>query len=155
MILYHFTRAERAEQILKHGLLPAGDRHNMLGGAEVVWLTEREVLRMSAAERKAVYERSGQILRSWLYSEMEDEVVRLSVRIPSHDRRLERYMPWLRKHWRPGMPNPYDSFWRRNVMEAHWIYDGEIAPSSICAVDKDRSCFSQAEALTDDLAVSV
>lgn len=152
MILHHFTLAERVEQILKEGLLPAGDRYNMLGGAEVVWLTEREVLRMSAAERMAVYERSGQMLRSWLYSEMENEVVRISVRIPSRDRRVERYVPWLRKHWRPGMPNPYDSILRRNGMESHWIYHGEIPPSSICAVDKDRSCFSPAEALTADLA---
>jgi len=153
MILYQTIR-ERAEQILREGLLPAGDRHNMLGGAEVVWLTRRKVLRMTAAERAVVYNRSGQIFRSWLFNTIENEVVRLSVRIPSHDRRLERYVPWLRTHWRPGMPDPYDSILGHNGMQAHWIYHGEIPPSNICAVDIARSCFSQGEALTDDMAVS-
>jgi hypothetical protein len=154
MILYHFTLAERAEQILKHGLLHAGDRHNMLGGAEVVWLTEREVLRMSAAKRTAVNERSGQIFRSWLFNTIENEVVRLSVRIPSHDRNLKKYRPWLRKHWRPGMPDPDDSYMDYTRADACWVYFREIPPSKIIEVVNDRSDFSQAEALTDDMAVS-
>jgi hypothetical protein len=154
MILFHFTLADRAEQILTDGLKPAYDGHAMLGGADVVWLTERSVLRISAAERAAVYKRSGEIYRSWLFNTIEDQVVRLSIHVPSHDRRLERYRAWLRKHWRPGMPHPDDTCMDFAHMDAHWIYFGEIPPSSIVAVDRDRSDFSEAETLIEDIAVA-
>jgi hypothetical protein len=39
-----------AKQIGSEDLLPAGDIHNMLGGAEVVWLTERTDLGVTPAE---------------------------------------------------------------------------------------------------------
>jgi hypothetical protein len=155
MILHHFTLTDRVDQIMRDGLTPSYDRHEMLGGAEVVWLTEKTVLRATPSERRAIYFRSGQLYRSWMYNTIEDQVSRLSIRIPSHDRKLFKYHLWLRKHSRPGMPYPYDEVMLHNGMTAHWIYFGEIPPSAIVAVDKDRSNFTEAEALTPENAAAI
>jgi hypothetical protein len=153
MILYHFTPAERVEQILTEGLLPASDSNNMVGGAEVVWLTERTDLVISASERVVIHERSGRHMTSWLYNPGERPMVRLAIRIPSQNRRLVRYRPWLRKHRRPGMPDP-NARYMNYTPDTHWIYFGQIPPSWIVEVDKDHSNFSQAETLIVDIAVA-
>jgi hypothetical protein len=129
MILYHFTPADLVEQILEDGLLPYHGANNMAGGAEVVWLTERTDTRCTAAETAAMFERSGEVFEHWLFNSTHRNVVRLTVRIPSHDRRLFRYRPWLRKHWRPGMPE--HKWTGYGGGDAHWIYFGEIPPSKI------------------------
>ena len=153
MILYHFTLAERTEQILRDGLLPAVDSNNMVGGAEVVWLTERTDLIISASERAVIYERSGKHITKWLSYPSEKPMVRMAVRIPGHNRRLVRYRPWLRMHWRHGMPDP-DTRFMKYTPDTHWIYFGEIPPSAITEVDTDRSDFSAPEMLTEDMAVA-
>ena len=141
MILYQFTPADRVEQILEDGLLPYYDTRNMVGGEEVVWLTERTDTRLTAAETAAVFERTGDVMEHWL-SNSTHRNVRLTVRIPSHDRRLVRYRPWLRKHWRPGMPHPEDKCMDFTKADAHWIYIGEIPPSKIV----ERPAADRAEA---------
>jgi hypothetical protein len=133
MILYHFTPADLVEQILEDGLLPYHDLRNMLGGAEVVWLTERTDTRCTAADTAGIFEWSGEVMEHWL-SFAQRKVVRLAVRMPSHDRRLFRYRPWLRKHWRPGMPHPDNKYMDFTGANAHWIYFGEIPLSKIVEV---------------------
>jgi hypothetical protein len=129
MILYHFTSADRTKSILTQGLLPQSDRHNMLGGSDVVWLTERTTLCCTPAETSAIFERSGVRMENWL--DFSRDVARLIVRIPSHDRKLAEYVPWLRKHWRRGMPSPDDKCWGFTGGTEHWIYFGSIPPSNI------------------------
>jgi hypothetical protein len=153
MILYHFTLAELTEQILRDGLLPAVDSNNMVGGAGVVWLTERTDLIISASERAVIYERSGKLISKWLSDPSERPMVRLAVRIPGQNRRLVRYRPWLRKHWRHGMPDP-DARFMKYTPDTHWIYFGEIPPSAIIEVDTDRSDSSASNTPAEDLAVA-
>ena len=92
MILYHFTLADRAEHILKDGMRPYHDINKMVGGAEVVWLTERTDLSISAAEKAVIFEKSGRLMNAWL-SYPERRVVRLAVGIRSRDRRLVTGVP--------------------------------------------------------------
>jgi hypothetical protein len=127
MILYHFTTAERAERIAKEGLLPASDISVMVGGAEVVWLTERVDLSATPAETAECFRRSGKRMTQWFVIH-DPRPVRLTVRIPTHDRKLFEHRPWLRKHYRPGMPH-HDS-----CFLPHWIYFGVIPTSKIVEV---------------------
>ena len=140
MNLYHFTCADRAQQIAKDGLLPDLDARNMVGGADVVWLTERTDLSITRAESADVYERSGVLMTEWLVINSPRRV-RLTVRIPTHDRKLFKYRPWLLKHRRPGMPDPYDG-----LFLPHWIYFDMIPPSKIVGVADLLDAARQTEA---------
>jgi hypothetical protein len=147
MILHHFTPIERVEQILTEGLLPASGSNNMVGGAEVVWLTERTDLVISASDRVVIHERSGRHMTNWLPNPGEGPMARLAVRIPSQNRRLIRYRPRLRKHRRSGMPDPNAGF-MDYTPDTHWIYFGQIPPSWIVEVDRDRGAFRGGRGVT-------
>jgi hypothetical protein len=134
MILYHFTTASRAKQILKQGLIPKPDRSGMLGGAKAVWLTERRGLTIPLRETLAVMFRSGAYMRRWLLDGADDgEVVRLSVRIPS-DHRLFEYAPWLRKHRRTVMPDRGTLHYATSLSYGHWISFEKVPASWIFRV---------------------
>jgi hypothetical protein len=98
MILYHFTKDSVIDEILTEGLLPSVDVSNMLGGAEVVWLTERTDTRLTDENSNAIFEQTGVQMKHWLElrDPDHDSHVRLTVRIPSADRKLFKYAPWLR-----------------------------------------------------------
>jgi hypothetical protein len=121
MILYHFTRANLTDRILKQGLTPKADRHGMLGGAKSVWLTERRSLAIPLRETLTVMFRSGVYMRRWLFDGVGDgDVVRLSIRVPS-DHPLFEYGPWVRKHRRTVMPDRDNLHYATSLCYGHWI----------------------------------
>jgi hypothetical protein len=130
MILYHFTLADRTEQILEHGLLPRDDRRNIVGGEQVVWLTQQSDTCCSEAESAMFYERTGIAPTHWLLNLADIPVVRFKVRIPSHERKLARWESWSRKHPWVGMPDLDNILFKRSIKN-DWIYFGRIAPSKI------------------------
>src|SRR5690349_5320890 len=98
MLLYHFTKFETLPAITRDGLIPSEDDPlmPMIGGNKVVWLTEATSTSLSERDRVRMLERTGEPVTEWL----PDCPARVTVRIPAHDRKLVRYVPWLRKHGR-------------------------------------------------------
>ena len=134
MILYHFTLVDRAEHILKRGLLPHDDWRNIVGGERVIWLTEETDTRCTEAESAMIHERTGVVAEDWLGNLADIPVARFKVRIPSHDRKLVRWGAWSRKHPWSGMPDLDDSLFKRAI-KSDWIYFGEIPPPKLIEVD--------------------
>ena len=95
----------------------------MLGGKPVVWLTEATTTEWTKADRAKFESRGLERTASWL----PDCSARLTIRIGSHDRKLARYVPWLRRHPFVDMPEPSDF----EAMEQWWIYLGTIPRDKI------------------------
>jgi len=134
MILYHFTLADRAARIRRDGLVPAFDRDAMLGGEEVVWLTELTDLRVTPEQRALFLERTGEVFTRWMYDGVESGVVRLSIKMPTRDRKLAGTAHGFASRSVTGC-----SRWRTPMIAScsnwpwgcHWIYFGIIPPSKI------------------------
>jgi len=130
MILYHFTAPTNVESILRQGLMPAQRFDSALGyGRNAVWLTTKPTREISERHKVLWRER-----RPDLYSDSQEwlpaATVRLSVRIPSHDRKLVQYVPWLRKHPWEDCPDIDDEIVRVG-MKDFWIYFGVITPDRL------------------------
>jgi hypothetical protein len=129
MKLYHFTKAKHVSAIKLQGLLPQDDDHNMLAGKRAVWLTELPDTRLTDVESAEIFARSGECPKAWLRSDVP--LTRLTVRIGTHDRKLVRYLPWLRKNPWDGSPDLDDDLTQGRVSAANWIYFGTITPDKI------------------------
>jgi hypothetical protein len=66
----------------------------------------------------------------------DEPLARFTVRLPSSDRKLNRYRPWLRRHPFDGCPDSDDSFSAR-AFDRWWIYFDEIPSSKIieCGIE--------------------
>jgi hypothetical protein len=129
--LYHFTKAENVAAIRAQGILPRDDVENMAAGERIVWLTELPDTTLTDVEQAEIFERIGERPGRWLKYGTDEPLTRLTVRIGTHDRKLVRYLPWLRKHDWNGRPDPNDALMRSRVPAANWIYFGTIAPDKI------------------------
>jgi hypothetical protein len=128
MILYHFTRPEHLEAILRDGLKAscANEANDMTDGRPVVWLTERDTLVPTLKVRKMFLSRG--LLYGPGCSNLFNSTVCLRVVFEGRDRRLKRFLPWLRKH--PGGKDPDDALLRESQAD-DWIYFGDISPDKI------------------------
>ena len=64
------------------------------------------------------------------------KAVRITVVIPSSDRRLVRWLTWGHKHCEPGF---YDALAKGNHHKTWWLYFGIVAPDQFRAIDYLRS----------------
>jgi hypothetical protein len=129
MILYHFTRPECLDAILRDGLKAnkATEKNNMTGGRPAVWLTTRGTLVPSLKTRKIMLSRG--VLFGPKSSNLPDATVCLSVTIGERDRKLHRFLPWLRKRHR-GLSDP---LLEENSAD-DWVYFGDIPPNRLAVL---------------------
>jgi hypothetical protein len=130
MLLHHFTHADLLPLIEERGLVPRADVNLMTPGDQpVVWLTEQTSLRIQKAERIGDWDKD-----EWLVG----GTARVTVRIPTHDRKLARYIPWLKKHGAPGVDPEMAS---ATIARHWWVYFGSIPRDQIvgCTADVDAS----------------
>jgi hypothetical protein len=134
--LYHFTSADCLTLIRERGLLPSEpsiNDHDLMDGESVVWLTELADTRMTAAECEQANYHGGDDGNGHWFGHGKP-LARLTLRIPSHDRKLVRYMSWARKHAiEEKLDNP---LFKTRFAQANWIYLGIIAPDKIIACDE-------------------
>jgi hypothetical protein len=121
MILYHFTRPECLDSILRDGLLARNANHDndMTGGKPVVWLTAKPCLVPILEIRKLALRRG--ILMGPRCTNLPESTVCLKTVIPTTDRRLRHFITWLRKHPQPGIDSDDPMLNADN-----WIYAGNI-----------------------------
>jgi hypothetical protein len=60
------------------------------------------------------------------------KAVRVTVVIPSTDRRLVRWLTWGRKYCEPGL---YDALAQGNRHKTWWLYFGTVAPDQFRAIE--------------------
>ncbi len=125
MILYHFTSEDCLASIRERGLVPAVDDSGMTADKAVVWLTEDDHTRLSAADRAKLGDRCVDE-NSWLVGCPE----RFLVRLGSHDPNLKHYLTWLgrRRSWWPGKPEDANMY---EAAARWWIYLGRIGRERI------------------------
>jgi hypothetical protein len=143
MILYHFTCVEHLESIMQEGLT-RGDVPTRFKGPlsenNAVWLTTEpqpeghglggDAQMLTEEDRKRHFEIFG-VLPSEGAWHPNKKVVRITVVIPSTDRRLVRWLKWGRKHCEPGL---YDALSEGNLHKTWWLYFGTVAPDQFRAV---------------------
>jgi len=136
MKLYHFTQADYLPSIRESGLLPSEPSISdldLVNGESVVWLTELANTRMTAAECEQAIA-SGNEDNDGHWFGRGKPLARLTLRIPSHDRKLVRYVSWARKHAiEEKLENP---LFKTRFAQANWIYFGIITPDKIIACDE-------------------
>jgi hypothetical protein len=121
MILYHFTRQFFLEgeggTILEGGLLPSWPELVKFGWSSpphsCVWLTKLESVDLK---------------------EMRAADCRITVAIPSTDRRLVRWRDWLREH-DPDLIEWFIRNGRNAGLKAHYCYFGVVPPSAFLAIE--------------------
>jgi hypothetical protein len=126
MILYHFTGLEYLDAIMNEGLskgdVPTAER----AGREGVWLTtDHDPFGHGLSD--------GEPLRTGLRV-ANKRAVRISVKIPSHDRQLVSWMKWGHKHCDPAL------FERLNKSgggkcKTWFVYFGVIAPAQFLDIE--------------------
>jgi hypothetical protein len=144
MILYHFTSVERLESIRREGL-NRGDVPTRFKGplyeTSAVWFTTEpqpeghglfEAKTLTEEDRRDYFETFG-VLPSEGSQYLNKKAVRITVSIPSSDRRLVRWLTWGRKHCEPGL---YDALSKGNHHKTWWLYFGTIAPDQFRAIDR-------------------
>jgi hypothetical protein len=114
MILYHFTYLHRLKTILAEGLKPAAQS---VPPRNCLWFT---------TEPDPV----------WWWEGGNKSEVRITVVIPSRDRRLARYEPWLR-HKHPELISTVEEVAARTGArwQAWYIYFGAVALNRFRAVE--------------------
>ena len=119
------------------------DNLSMVGyGPPVVFLCDTPTTAITDRELEIFRERQPDhpiVSKRWR-SHTDEPLAKFTVRLPSNDRNLKRYLPWLRGHPFDGGPDPDDGFMVR-VIDTWWIDVGEIAPSKIieCIIDPATS----------------
>lgn len=135
MILYHFTYPKHLPAILREGLKPADGSASegkgrvggtLTGNREAVWLTPEPTLVPSRRKREIWLTRG--MLFGPRSSNLPLATVCLKVIIPSHDKKLKQYFPWLCKHQWEGGPDVNDELLLENN---DWLYFGTIAASRV------------------------
>jgi hypothetical protein len=128
MILYHFTKPELLDSILREGLKAsaANAENDLTGGKPVVWLTTRDTLVPSLKARKIILARG--ILCGPKCSNLPEATVCLRVVLGSHSRRLAHHLTWLRKH--SNGINPDDPLLQESGA-SNWVYFGDIPPAKL------------------------
>jgi hypothetical protein len=128
MILYHFTRPELLEAILRDGLTASCSRadNNMTNGKPAVWLTERDTLVPTLKTRRILLSRG--ILCGPGCSNLPDATVCLRAVIPSHDRRLAHWLSWLKKRLH-GYDLDDPLLLEDGIHK--WVYFGDIPPARL------------------------
>jgi hypothetical protein len=134
MKLYHFTHADNLPSIRESGLSPSEPSISdldMVNGESVVWLTELSDTPMTAEEREQMIAFCGDDCNGhWIGHGLP--LVRLTLRIPSHDRKLIRYMSWKRRHASDLIVARHTA----RFAQANWIYFGTLTPDKIIACDE-------------------
>ena len=145
MLLYHFTCHEYMERISREGL-NRGDvplrRIAPLYETNAVWLTDisqpegcglSDAREFTEEDRLQYFKVFGELLPpNSVYP--DKKAVRITVVIPSSDRRLKRWLNYGRKHCEPGF---YDELVRADgrTHKHWWLYFGIIPPDQFRAVD--------------------
>ena len=143
MILYHFTWVEYLDSIKRDGL-NRGDVPTKLRGplfeTNAVWFTTEpqpeghglgEFKILTEEDRKLHFEVFG-VLPPEGAVFFDKKAVRITVVIPSNDRRLVRWLTWGHEHCEPGL---YDALSKGNSHKTWWLYFGTVAPDQFRAVD--------------------
>jgi hypothetical protein len=130
LYLYHFTRPEFLDAILRDGLKAssANLQNNMTGGRPVVWLTTRDSLVPTLNARRIMLARG--LLCGPRYSNLPDATVCLRTVIGSQDRRLVHFLTWLRKHPNLCSKDPDDPLLQGDAAD-HWVYFGDIPTAKL------------------------
>ena len=106
---------------------------DLVNGESVVWLTELADTRMTAAECELAIYYGGDDGNGYWFGQGKP-LARLTIRIPSHDRKLFRYVSWARKH--DIEEKLENSLFETRFAQANWIYFGTITPDKIIACDE-------------------
>jgi hypothetical protein len=143
MILYYFACIEYLDSIKRNGLT-RGDVPTKFKGplfeTNAVWFTTDpqpeghglgEAKTLTEEDRRAYFEVFG-ILRHKGSRIPDKKAVRITVVIPSNDRRLVRWLNWGRKHCEPGL---YDALAKGNLHTTWWLYLGTVSPNRFCYID--------------------
>jgi hypothetical protein len=150
MILYHFTPMDRVEAIKRDGLrakLQAMlNSSTMLGTyyKPAVYLTDKPTTAETATGMELYRQLSTEVpiaSKRWLRFDTDEPLARFTIRLPSHDRKLKQYGPWLRANYYriDGLPDPdIANLYLKRAMNEWWLYFGDIAPSMIvdCLVEE-------------------
>ena len=110
----------------------------------VVYLTDKPTVEATDAELALVEQlptRVTIVSKRWLQGQDNEPLARLTLRLPSHDRKLKQYGRWLRAnhHRIDGLPDPDEDYLLlRRVTTEWWLYFGDIPPSKItdCTVEE-------------------
>lgn len=143
MILFHFTAIEYIEDIKKEGLNRGDVPTSMYDGRNGVWLTsdpepsghglsEREEL--TDEDRNSLWRCTGSLPPKGSSFFPNKLAVRITVVVPTTDRKLVRWRKWSRKHCEP---KTYDLLTKANghKHDTWWIYFGLIEPSRFRAIE--------------------
>jgi hypothetical protein len=158
MILYHFTAMENVEAIQRDGLRASlqgsRDSSTILGTCDkpAVYLTDIPTTENTDAEMGLYRHLATQnpiVSKRWLMLHHDQSLVRFTIRLSSHDRKLQLYGLWLRANYHriDGLPDPdsNDLFVRRAMTE-WWLYFGDIPPSNIVEFTVEEAIPYQASA---------
>jgi hypothetical protein len=142
MILYHFTAVERIDAIMKEGLTRGDVPTSTRGGRNGVWLTSDpepvghgvdEAAEMTEEDRNFVLEWRG-ILPPKGTKWQNKRAVRITVVVPTTDRKLVKWTTWGRRHCEQGM---YECLLKAggSKYDTWYVYFGIVEPSKFRAVD--------------------
>jgi hypothetical protein len=145
MLLYHFTSREHMESILREGLsrgdVPLRERAPLFE-TNAVWFTDIPQAEGCGLGDPHVLTEGERFQHFYTFGEMpppnscygDKKAVRITVAIPSSDRRLKRWTTYGRKHCEPGL---YDNLVRANgqTHKHWWLYFGTIAPERFRSVE--------------------
>ena len=120
MILYHFTRSECLDAILREGLLArnANPNNDQTNGKPVVWLTTRPSLVPSLKQRRRMLMREHCRRPPMLEPVGRDRLLKTT--IPTTDRRLRHHLTWARKHLAERSQDILDP--------DYWFFLGDVRP---------------------------
>jgi hypothetical protein len=131
MKLYHYTQRKNLFGIATRGLTPTPNDDFMTLWQPVVWLTTQETLKPTEADlahfRTMPGYREGDDAR-FAEAMLLDVDVRLTVKIPTPDKRLVHYCTWMNEmgHDILEATNPAPT-----ARKHWWLYLGTIKPSRI------------------------
>lgn len=140
MILYHHTAEEHLDQILREGLTKGDVPTSQTEGVNGVWFTtsaspEGHGLlggRLMSDDEREFYRRLRGFLPPPGARYPNKKAVRITVMIPSTDRRLVPWSKWGRKHCEPQF---FKALNECGPMHKSWfIYFGAIDPSRFTSV---------------------
>jgi hypothetical protein len=130
MKLFHYTNPRNYLRIAASGITPHASDENayMTGGVPVVWLTQ-QASNVATAEYLALMVKSyGEVMAKRKVGElMFGGTARLTVNLPRHDKRLVRYLDFLRE---PDMAAIREGL-LPEALRSWWVYLGTIPPRRI------------------------
>jgi hypothetical protein len=128
MKLFHYTNPGTYLGIAASGITPHASDENafMTGGVPVVWLT-RQASNVVTAEYLALMVKSygEEMAKRKVGESMFGGTARLTVNLARHDKRLVRYLDFLRE---PGMAAIREGL-LPEALRSWWVYFGTIHPA--------------------------